>query len=784
MERGESRPALAWKFLDDRILLAVNPIVAENQLPGTPSSVWSVAGAGDSTIQGFATNISVDHGQTVSFKINDSARAPYHIDIYRMGYYQGNGARLVTTISSSQTLDQVQPAPLTNTTTGLIDAGNWAVSASWVVPASATSGIYFARVARDDTGGASQIFFIVRDDEGSSDILFQTSDTTWQAYNTWGGISLYQGTSNTSGGGFKVSYNRPLIIDQSSDGYNDYNSPWHAEYPMVRWLEANGYNVSYFTDVDSDRNGSLILNHKIFMSVGHDEYWSGQQRANVVAARDAGVNLAFFSGNEGYWKTRWENSIDGSGTPYRTLVTYKESKNGAIDPLDSAPTWTWTGTWRDPNGSLPRDGSLPENAMTGTIYMDDRTTTDLGISMTVPAAAANLRFWRNTSVANLASGQVATLGQFVVGYEVDEDLDNGFRPAGLIDMSSTTFSTTEPCAGPIGNTGRSGHLDSQHHALSRSSGALVFGAGTVQWSWGLDGNHNDTTTTPDLAMQQATVNLLADMNVQPATLQSGLVWATASTDVTLPTSTITSPSAGASFTAGTSVTITGTATDAGGGVVAGVEVSTDGGQTWHPATGRASWSYTWTPAVTGPVVIRSRATDDSGNIETPSAGVSGTVSLAPTSTTGLVAAYNFDAGSGTTVTDLSGNGNTGTISNATWTSQGHSGSALSFNGTNSWVTINDSTSLHLSSGMTLEAWVDPATVTNSSPVIFKQGSGNCAVLPVQLRYDRPRHLHQCGCPGTVHCVGQQGPDAEYLELPRRHLRRIDPDALRQRRGGE
>ena len=102
---------------------------------------------------------------------------------------------------------------------------------------------------------------------------------------------------------------------------------------MVRFLEANGYDVSYFTGVDSDRSGSEILEHKVFLSVGHDEYWSGQQRANVEAARDAGVHLAFFSGNEVFWKTRWENSIDGSGTSHRTLVCYKETHaNAKIDP--------------------------------------------------------------------------------------------------------------------------------------------------------------------------------------------------------------------------------------------------------------------------------------------------------------------------------------------------------------------------------------------------------------------------------------------------------------------
>src|SRR5262249_55010683 len=465
--------------LEARTLPSVNPIVAENQLAGTSQSVWGVNGSGDSTIQGFATDISVDHGQTISFKINDSANAPYHIDIYRMGYYQGNGARLVTTLSSSQVLKQVQPNPLTDTVTGLVDAGNWAVSASWAVPATATSGLYFARVARDDTGGASLIYFVVRDDTGGSDLLFQTADTTWQAYNTWGGYSLYQytntpatataGSSSDAGRAVKVSYNRPLTLDASSGGYGDYNSPLHAEYPMIRWLEANGYNVSYSTDVDTDRRGSELLEHKVYLSVGHDEYWSGQQRANVEAARNAGVNLAFFSGNESFWKVRWENSVDGSGTSYRTLVCYKESKDGArSDPLDISQG-IWTGTWRDDRFSPPADGGRPENSMSGTLYMNDRTSTDLGVPLTVSDQDGKLRFWRNTSVASLGAGQTATLGQFIVGYEVDEDLDNGFRPAGLMDMSSTTFSTPSHVTVPWGTevgTGSSTHKITLYRAAS------------------------------------------------------------------------------------------------------------------------------------------------------------------------------------------------------------------------------------------------------------------------------------------------------------------------------
>src|SRR5207253_1346128 len=129
--------------LEDRLVLSTNPIVLENQLAGTPSSVWGISGAGDPSIQGFAADMSVNHGQTINFKIDDKANAPYHIDLYRMGYYQGNGARLVATLAAAQVLKQVQPHALTDNATGLVDAGNWAVSASWAVPASATSGIYF-----------------------------------------------------------------------------------------------------------------------------------------------------------------------------------------------------------------------------------------------------------------------------------------------------------------------------------------------------------------------------------------------------------------------------------------------------------------------------------------------------------------------------------------------------------------------------------------------------------------------------------------------------------------
>ena len=578
-----------------------NIITAENCLTGHPSSEWDVVGAGDPSIQGFATQISVNRGSTVQFKVNTNS-TNYRFDIYRMGYYGGLGARRITSVNPTATLPQNQPSCLTQPSTGLIDCGNWAVSGQWAVPANAVSGIYFAKVIRLDTGGASHIVFIVRNDSATSDIVFQTSDTTWQAYNNYGGNSLYMGSPGTNPArAYKVSYNRPFntrAVDNGQDWV------FNSEYPMVRWLEANGYDVTYITGVDTDRAANLLTSRRAFLSVGHDEYWSGQQRANVEAARNAGVNLAFFSGNEIFWKIRWENSIDGSGTPYRTLVNYKETHaNAKIDPSSE-----WTGTWRDPRFSPPADGGRPENALTGTAFTVNSGTA----AIVVPAAEGKMRLWRNTSIASLADDQSVTLPAGTLGYEWDSDLDNGFRPPGLVRLSNTTVNGVDK----LQDHGSSYALDTANHALTmykHASGARVFGAGTIQWSWGLDATHDRPGTPSDIRMQQATVNLFADMNLQPATLQPGLFSASASTDNTAPTVVITSPAAGAGIPQN-AVQITGTASDVGG-VVGGVEVSVDGGTTWRAATGRTSWSYTWVPTTTGEVTVRVRAVDDSGNLQ-------------------------------------------------------------------------------------------------------------------------------------------------------------------------
>ena len=351
-----------------------------------------------------------------------------------------------------------QPNCVTDAATGLVDCGNWTQNASWAVPATrcraSTSPSWCAPTARPGraTSSSSCVTTTAR-----SDLLFQTSDTTWQAYNTYGGNSLYTGAP--AGRAYKVSYNRPF----TTRGNAPEDWVFNAEYPMVRFLESNGYDVSYTHRCRHrpPRAPSCSSTRPSCRS-GHDEYWSGTQRANVEAARDAGVNLAFFSGNEVFWKTRWENSIDGSGTPHRTLVTYKETHaNAKIDPLHQrrgpAPGATRA-------SARPADGGRPENALTGHDLHDQLLRDQHGrragrrpdaLLAQHPGGDPRPRTRPRPSARN------------VIGYEWDEDLDNGFRPPGSFRVSADDAG---PATGSqdYGSELRAGHGDALDDDVPRA----------------------------------------------------------------------------------------------------------------------------------------------------------------------------------------------------------------------------------------------------------------------------------------------------------------------------
>lgn len=668
-----------------------NAIVCENSKAGTPMSDWFAPSAyGD--IKGFPAQTSVQAGETLQFKVQSPTA--YKVSVYRLGHYGGDGARLMSTAAQAA---QTYPANFpqggsphsctTKASTGLVDCGNWPVTSTWTVPSDAVSGLYIANFDQADGNGVMPYPFVVRSDSSHSDIVVQTADQTWQAYNNYGGQDLYDGAGPAPDGrAYEVSYNRPMDIGGENGIYG-------SEYQMISWLERNGYDVSYMSGIDMSTKGATQLqNHKVFMSSGHDEYWTQDQFINALNARHAGVNQTYFSGNEVFWKTRLAPSIDGANTANRTLVCYKETKlsfpqpNGIPDP-----SGIWTGTFMDPASSTNGRPYQPQNQVTGSLFSVNGYRSD---AITVPGAFAKMRLWRGTTVANLTSSQTATFPVGTLGYEWDSDVEDAARPAGQIAMSSTTVDINDgKYRLDYGNTYGNGTATHSLVAFrDQISHALVFGAGTVQWSWGLTnmptGNPDDAVVTEDKRMQQATVNIFADMAVQPKSLQSNLLVATASTDTTGPVITVTSPAANATVPALRPVTITGTASDSGG-VVARVEVSTDGGTTWKATTGIGSWSYKWTPTTPGAAQIKVRAVDDSVNIGAttsvpltvgpqqcpctvwPAAAVPGTVNAGDGSAVELgVKIRSSVPGSITGVRFYKSPANTGTHTGSLWSSTG------------------------------------------------------------------------------------------------------------------
>ncbi|MFJ9903356.1 DUF4082 domain-containing protein [Streptomyces sp. NPDC101152] len=700
-----------------------NPIVCENSKPGSPKSDWFSPNAyGD--IKGFTTKESVQAGDTLQFKVQ--SKVPYHIEIYRLGWYGGDGAREISTAAQAAV---TYPANFTSSpascttkaSTGLVDCGNWPVTANWTVPSDAVSGLYIANLDQADGNGLMPYPFVVRNDSSSSAMVVQTSDETWQAYNTYGGQNLYGGGGPAPDGrAYEVSYNRPLDIGGDNGIYG-------SEYEMLSWLERNGYDVSYTSGVQVSGTGgaALLEKHKMYMSSGHDEYWTQSQYSNVLAARKAGVREAFFSGNEVFWKTRFTPSNDGTNTPNRTLVCYKMTKmaqnNGIADP-----SGIWTGTWMDPTSTNYGQSYQPENILTGSMFTVNGYRSD---AITVPGSYGKNRIWRNTSIANLTSSQTATFPTGTLGYEWDSDIANSTRPAGAIDVSSTTVDVNDgKLRQDWGNT--YGNGTATHNLVEfrdQDSGALVFGSGTVQWSWGLTNvptaDPANTVVTEDSRMQQATVNILADMGVQPLTLQSNLVGASASTDTTGPAVTVTSPGSGVTVPALKPVTVKGTAADSGG-VVARVEVSTDGGTTWNAATGLTSWSYTWTPTTPGSASVQVRAVDDSANIGAvttipltvgpqacpctiwPASAVPGTVNAGDGGSVELGVKFRTTvAGSITAVRFYKSPANTGTHVGSLWTASGTRLATGTFTGetASGWQQLNFATPVTVKANTTYVA---------------------------------------------------------------------------------
>ena len=449
-------------------LRAANPIQIENAKPGTGE--WRLfSEAVDGEVEGYASATSVNQGESISFFVSSTA-PQYNIDIFRTGWYGGHGGRRVANTVTRPGFVQTMPTP--DPVTGLIEC-NWTDPYTITIPNDWVSGAYLVKLTT--VGGPSvknkYILFVVREDTRIANHNFQITVSTAQAYNSWGGKSLY-GTSPAR----KVSFNRPY-----TDGSGTGIFMWRWEYNAIRFLEREGYDLTYTTNIDTHRRGHLLRNAKSFLSIGHDEYWSWEMRTNVETALANGVNLGFFSANNVYWQVRFEPStIDGA--PDRTMVGYKSAAL-ALDPyaLDNDPSNDnrITTLWRDP------PVNRPESALLGVQYI----YYPVNAAIVIDDVESEPWVFEETGLSTGSSLPG------VLGYEVDAM--NEFTPPNTVRLGHSPFDAN----------GTTMYSDM---TIYHAGAAWVFATGSIQWAWALDdwNGRNHPGAPVSHGVQQITRNLL------------------------------------------------------------------------------------------------------------------------------------------------------------------------------------------------------------------------------------------------------------------------------------
>ncbi|HBH82562.1 MAG TPA: hypothetical protein DDY34_01970 [Bacteroidales bacterium] len=294
---------------------ALNLIELENSKPGTVE--WQLQFTGFDTpvsmasypmvrylrsmsIEGFVSKASVLPGESIQFKVSMDPPGKFLIDIYRMGYYGGTGGRHMVRLGSFAGSPQTVPLM----TIERLRECNWETVTTFTIPNDWPGGVYLGKLSRDEPfGKQSYVIFVVKEHR-KSDVLCQVSDLTWQAYNKWPGRdSLYDDGSTSvwyTGPNVRISFDRPyakycqLLEAPLSAGSGEFLL-W--EHPMVYWLEQQGYDVTYCSNLDLHFDPEILSLSKVFISMGHDEYWSRKMYDEAIKARDNGLSFAFFCGN-------------------------------------------------------------------------------------------------------------------------------------------------------------------------------------------------------------------------------------------------------------------------------------------------------------------------------------------------------------------------------------------------------------------------------------------------------------------------------------------------------
>ena len=508
---------------------SLNRIQRENLQPGT--TAWQLSNPADNReIEGYASLTSVAVGGNIDLFVN-TEDATYRLTVFRMGWYGGKGGRKVLGPQTLAGVEQVIPTTPPNATQVL--ECHWTNPFRIHVPTSWLSGIYLVKLHGNTSGKESYIIFTVRDSR-RADLVFQQAVITYQAYNSWPefsplggyGYSLYDSDENNvqvkhasfsrpygSCPSDEPSFTPPMFYNsqfgQYGIGAGDFlyhGAPAAMDFAMVRWLEREGYDVTYITDVDTHEDVRRLLRAKGFLSPGHDEYWSEAMKSHVVQARDLGVGLGFFGGNYMYWAV--DLLPDANGSPNRTISLVDPTKTCTFTCMDASEQAVVGGLWAN---SVPTNGDIVianDAALNHWVFANTGLKTGdiipglIGVEYNTTDPNVDtpngLQTLLHTQAPRFEDGLVMANGGFPLPDNFNEDFNgwydsfvSGATPDLTCEKSLIPPLNIVPpdgfCSNPWPATlAFGGRTDWTMTIYQASSGAWVFNAGTNQWSWGLD----------------------------------------------------------------------------------------------------------------------------------------------------------------------------------------------------------------------------------------------------------------------------------------------------------
>lgn len=426
---------------------ATNAIVAENKCAGTDSWRQTLPLGPANAINAFTVPDSVNIGEPIGLYVSTTSRS-YRFSVYRVGWYQEHGARLLYTSPVIKGINQ--PAPIIDPVTKAASCSNWRDPVGLRIPTSWTSGVYIVRFVTADDDMRYTVF-VVRNDASHAPVLFQVSMATYQAYNVYGGRSLYRDPDEIAQGGAARAY--AVSFDRPYETYSGLGNLPISEGPYIRFLEQYGYDMSYMSDIDLLQHPAPLTQHKLLIIGGHDEYWNDGMRAAATQALQQGVSIAFFFANSLYWHTRMSDSPLGLD---RIIICYKSAK---LDPLNATNPSDVTVQWSSP------PVNQPQNAVLGESYRG------------IPKAPAPLAF--STGAVPFFTGTRLNLGETIpdlVGGEIDAYAQDGTEPPNVIVLTSS----------PVWCKEYSTIQTSDATLYTAPSGAMVFDSGAFTWYLGMN----------------------------------------------------------------------------------------------------------------------------------------------------------------------------------------------------------------------------------------------------------------------------------------------------------